>query len=50
MKLWLIVIECAGREAGPEVPCDCWDVLTKLAAYRAALPTGWTAEAYPVVS
>jgi hypothetical protein len=49
-RIWEIVVECDGEEAGPPIPCCGWDVLSKLAAVRSVLPAGWEADAFPDIS
>ncbi len=48
--IWLIVICCGGREMGQPVECSCWDVLSRLAAYRERIPAGWEVDAYPKIA
>jgi hypothetical protein len=46
---WQIVITCGTNEVGEPVPCRGWDVLSRLAAVRGAIPATWMAEAFPVL-
>lgn len=46
---WSITITSDGKHIGQAILTSTWDVISKLAAIRAAIPVTWHAEAYPLV-
>ena len=46
---WFIHITCANRPMGDPIRVTGWDVVSKLAAIKATIPAGWTADAFPEV-
>lgn len=48
--IWNIEVTDHGQTTGPVIKTTGWDVLSKLAAVRNAIPATWNAEAYPEVS
>lgn len=46
---WAIAITNNGHEIGARIMATAWDIHSKLAAIKAAIPAGWDADAYPLV-
>lgn len=46
---WNIIISDNGRQMGQAITAIGWNVLSRLAAIKAAIPAGWIAEAYPEI-
>lgn len=49
LKWSIRIFDQFGHKMGNSITVTSWDVLTKLAAVKAKLPTGWNAEAYPII-
>jgi hypothetical protein len=48
--IWTIEITSDGHAIGTRIVAQGWDILSKLAAVKAAIPTTWQAEAYPQIN
>lgn len=47
---WNIEVRDIDGIIGSPIPATGWDVLSRLAAVKAAIPANWTADAIPQVS